>query len=146
MHEFQKNSLEIKDKAWNIVIKRSLSRYQPTNCWLAFFLWMISWSINGRRWYRLHFAIRVSCLLKLCIKPMRYIYHPQRNCYFAVTLTLCCCPCELTLTIVVNSGPVILHILVILYLSFRREQKESSPPQPRILDRWDQPRCRCRIA
>ena len=45
------------------------------------FLLMIPASIDGRRWYRLHFTIRVSCLLKLCIKPMRYIYHPQRNCY-----------------------------------------------------------------
>ena len=54
-------------------------------------------NIDGRRWCRLHFAVRVSCSLQLCIKLMKYIYQPQRNCYFAVTLPLCCRPSELTL-------------------------------------------------
>ena len=47
-------------------------------------------------WCRILFAVCVSCLLQLCIKPMRYIYHPQSNCYFTVTLPLCCRPCEPT--------------------------------------------------
>ena len=69
-----------------------------TDYWTAFLLRMIPGSIDGRRWYRLHFAVRVSCLLRLCRIPMRYISHPQRNCYFAVTLPLCCRQCELTLS------------------------------------------------
>ena len=45
----------------------------------------------------------LPCLLQLCIKPMRYIYHPQSNCYFAITLPLCCRPCELTLNSLIPS-------------------------------------------
>ena len=61
------------------------------------FFRMIPASIDGRCWYWLYFAVRVICLLQLSTKPMRYIYHPQHNCYFSVILPLCCRPCELTL-------------------------------------------------
>ena len=35
------------------------------------FLRLIPESIDGRRWYRLHFTVRVRCLQQLCMKPMR---------------------------------------------------------------------------
>ena len=62
-------------------------RFRPvwvvTYCWIAFFVFvlrMIPASIDGRRWYQLHLTVCVSFLLQLCIKQMRYNYHPQRNC------------------------------------------------------------------
>ena len=78
------------------------------NCNIAF-SFCVSWhrlldsaffvdDTDGRHWYRLHFAVRVSYLLQFCIKPMRYIYYTQRNCYFAAALPLRYRPCELTLT------------------------------------------------
>ena len=39
----------------------------------------------------------VCCFLRFCIKPMRYIYHPQLDCYLVAINSDCSCPCELTL-------------------------------------------------
>ena len=39
-----------------------------------------------------------SCFKLFCIKPMRYIYHPQRDCYLDVKSSVCCRLCELTLS------------------------------------------------
>ena len=42
-------------------------RFSPvwvdTDCWIAFFLRMMPALIDGRRWYRLHFAVRGGYLL-----------------------------------------------------------------------------------
>ena len=40
---------------------------------------------------------RVCCFLRFCIKPMRYIYHPQLDCYLVAVNSDCSRPCELTL-------------------------------------------------
>ena len=42
-------------------------------------------------------VVRVCCFLRFCIKPMRYIYHPQLDCYLVVVNSDCSRPCELTL-------------------------------------------------
>ena len=76
-------------------------RFRPvwvdTDCWAAIFLWMIPASSDGCRLHRMQFAVRVSCFMQLCRKWMGYIYHPQRNCYFVASLSLCCRPCEISL-------------------------------------------------
>ena len=38
---------------------------------------------------------RVRCFLRFCIKPMRYIYHPQLDCYLVAVNSDCSRPCEL---------------------------------------------------
>ena len=40
---------------------------------------------------------RVYCFLRFCIKPMRYIYHPQLDCYLVTVNRDCSRSCELTL-------------------------------------------------
>ena len=39
---------------------------------------------------------RVCCFLRFCIKPIRYIYHPQLDCYLVAVNSDCSHPCELT--------------------------------------------------
>ena len=74
------------------------------DCWSALFKQMILAFTRRLRWYQLQVAIRVSCFKRSCTKTMRYIYHPQRDCYLDVKPTVCCRPCELTLsTSVLNS-------------------------------------------
>ena len=77
------------------VLATATLRFRPvcvdTDCWIAFFADDTGVS---RRQTLIHTAFCRSCelLTELCIKPMRYVYHPQRNCYFVVTLPLCCRP------------------------------------------------------
>ena len=55
-------------------------------------------SYRRLRWHRLQVVVRVCCFLRFCIKPMRYIYHPQLDCYIVVVNSDCSRPCELTLS------------------------------------------------
>ena len=60
--------------------RRSLGDYADTDCNLAC----------------------VCCFLWFCIKPMRYIYHPQLDCYLVVVNSDCSRPCELTLRVAID--------------------------------------------
>ena len=50
---------------------------------------------------------RVCCFQRFCIKPMRYIYYPQHDCYLVAVNSDCSRPCELNLTLLLNSFTVL---------------------------------------
>ena len=68
------------------------------DCWSATFLRIIPATTWRLRWHRLQVGVRVCCFLRFCIEPMRYIYHPQLDCYLVVVNSECIRPCELTLS------------------------------------------------
>ena len=65
--------------------------------------WLDCWSVSFFGSYRrlicssLQVFARMCCFLQFCIKPMRYIYHPQLYCYLVAVNSNCSHTCELTL-------------------------------------------------
>ena len=68
------------------------------DCWSATFFRIIPATTSRLNCSSRQVVARVCCFLRFCIKPMRYIYHPQLDCYLVAVNSDCSRPCELTLS------------------------------------------------
>ena len=68
------------------------------DCWSATFFRIIPATTSRLNCSSRQVVARVCCFLRFCIKPIRYIYHPQLDCCLVAVNGDCSRPCELTLS------------------------------------------------
>ena len=82
------------------------------DCWSATFFRIIPATTSRLNCSSRQVVARVCCFLRFFIKPMRYIYHPQLDCYLVAVISDCSRPCELSLSIC-NNLVQVSHILTL---------------------------------